>query len=163
MRVRRGRTRIAFAAIPVVLLGIAALAATAGTAQRAAVLRQLERPATVPRANVGPGPGTVRVGTGRFLLTLTLSPNRGAVVDRLSARLTEAGSPVAGARIVIGYSMPEMQMWNAYTSTLPPTVNGTAAATEAVLGMPGLWQLDVHVSPPDAAPFSVTVDDQLRS
>ena len=145
-----------------VLLGIAALAATADTTSRHALNAQLERAAVPTGATVTQGFRVTRTssGTGSSMV-VALGPNRASVANRLAIRLTDHGRPVSGARVRVSFSMPSMGMWNAYTAVLTPAGAGRYAGTVPVLGMAGQWQLRIDVAARLSGTSPVTVTDRL--
>jgi hypothetical protein len=144
----------------IVSVGVGALEATAGTTSRHALLNQLQR-AAVPAAGAG-FQATRAPAPGRALL-LTMGPNRAAVANRLAVRLTDHGRPVSGARVRISFSMPSMNMWNAYVAALTPEGAGRYTTTVPVLGMTGAWQLRVAIASARATESHVSVIDRMPS
>lgn len=57
--------------------------------------------------------------------------------------------------------MPAMNMANVFTGTLRQGTPGTYAAREPVLGMPGTWEMRFEITPRDAKPFTVLIDDHM--
>ena len=98
---------------------------------------------------------------GDYTARLRLVPNRATAANRVSLALTVHGRPLAGARVSIVFGMPAMGMADAYSSPLAAASSGVYAAHEPVLGMPGLWQLRLHVVPAHGAAFDLAVDDTL--
>jgi hypothetical protein len=152
------------------VLGVLALASGFGfsSASRAALLSALERPATpaagaaprvVPGARLLHGRAVVRAGA--YTATLRLVPNRASAANHVSLALAMRGRPLVGARVSITFGMPAMGMTDAYSSPLAARAAGGYAAAEPVLGMPGLWQLRLHVVPAHGAPFDLAVSDTL--
>ncbi len=124
---------------PVLGLLAAALAALVGLAvtagqNRAAVLSELQRPAGVQTT-------TWVVDRGTYRLRVELSPNRAGYPNHLLLSLTDGGrrSQIDSARVT--FSMPAMNMWNVFTSSLRHTRTGAYIADEPVLGMAGRWRL----------------------
>jgi hypothetical protein len=146
-----------------VLAGVGALAATASTPRRSTVLSQLERPARPAAAASRTGhPFRATLRSHGYVVALTLSDNRASARHPVRVRVTRRGSPVRGARVGVSYSMPSMGMWRAYVSQLASSRQaGTYAATEATLGMAGLWQLRVSVKPHSGPQFSAAVTDRM--
>jgi hypothetical protein len=96
---------VAGAGVLSALLGLGALAATATTPSPGSLLEQLQHPAMIPIATVGPGPvqTLMRIeadGTG-----LRITPNRATVRNRISVALTARGRPVDGAQVALTFSM----------------------------------------------------------
>jgi hypothetical protein len=135
----------------------AAFALASGAPSRGKILAALEQPAapapsqhTVAIANAGP-----------YRLVLDMGPNRASVANGLSLRISDHGRAVGGAHVTVGFSMPSMNMWHAYTSRLAPGPAGSYRTAVPILGMSGTWQLRVHVTRPGAAAITVNVNDRL--
>jgi YtkA-like len=145
-----------------VLLGITALAATAGTTTRHAPLYQLQRTATPGPVPSGSDFHVVRRAVGGHSVIVVVTPNRPSGPNGLSVRLAEGSQPLSRARVTVAFSMPSMMMWNAYAVTLAPTGLGRYAATVPVIGMAGRWQLRLDVAPRTGRAFRVTVNDRMH-
>ena len=130
---------------------------------RGSLLRSLQQPARYAATSVGPAPINTVISRPAYTVGLNMSPNRAGVRNGFSLRLTNGARPIIGARVTVTFSMPSMNMWQAYTSQLKAVGNGIYSAAEPVLGMPGLWQLSMHVARPGSRPFDVIVDDQMGS
>jgi hypothetical protein len=150
-------------ALLVVLLSIGGLAATASQPSRSSLLSSLRRPATFAAASVGPGRVATVTVAGPYRLAVRLTPNRAGLRNRVSFRVTQGGRPLAGAHLTVVYSMPAMNMWQALSTPLAPTRAGTYRADVPALGMPGLWQLKLHLATAGARSVDLTIDDQMRS
>ena len=148
-------------AISGMLLAVGVLAATASTSGRGSVLRQLERPATQGGARTASDGLEAVVRAQRYRLAVALTPNRAAVRNRLSVRLSDDGRPLNGARITVTFSMPVMNMWGVLTTRLEPTGNGTYTTTLPVLGMAGSWQLRLSAAAPGGRSIRRTLDDRM--
>ena len=141
------------------VLAVGALAATASSPSRQTLMSQLHRAARVSR-----GSGVTLAGGTRdgYRVTVLVTPDRVASPDYLLVRVTRNGRPLEGARVAIAFSMPSMNMWNAYSASLAAT-GGRYGATVPVLGMTGNWQLRVRVHPPGARGFAVVMPDRMTS
>jgi YtkA-like len=146
-----------------VLLGTGALAATASTTGRHALLAQLQRAATSTPSRGSAGFQVARVSPAGRSVDLAMVPNRVAVSNRLSVRLTDHGRPVSAARVAIAFSMPSMNMSNAYVAVLRPEEAGSYTTIVPVLGMVGSWELRVLVAPHRGSTFHVSVIDRIAS
>jgi hypothetical protein len=142
----------------VALLPIAAAFALAsGAPSREKLLAAVERPAAPPASQV-----RVAVArTGSYRIVLRTGPNRASVTNAISLRVTEAGHPVNGARVTVGFSMPAMDMTHAYTSRPQAGGAGSYTATVPVLGMSGIWHLRVRVVRPGTRAITVNFNDRL--
>lgn len=148
----------AFAAM-MLMLGTATM--LGGRPTRSSLLRSLQQPARSAATSVGQLSRAVRVRD--YTLALQMAPNRAAASNRLTVRLTDGARPVTGSRVTVSFSMPSMNMWDAYSSPLRRTGRGLYSATVPVLGMPGLWRLSVHVARPGSRALDVAVDDPIGS
>jgi len=159
--VKRVRVWAAVAVLPVA--GVGALAATASTPSRRALLNELQTAAVPARPASGPGVRIVRPARSGYAIVLSLAPNSASGPNRVSVRVTRHGQSLTGARVKLSFSMPSMNMWQAYTTVLKTSGPGRYKATVPVLGMAGRWQLRVSVSPRSSAAFPVTVTDRMGS
>jgi hypothetical protein len=155
------------AAVLAALLGIGALALSP-TQGRHALLDQLQRPAT-PGRTAAPGHGPAaparflrRSGTG-YSVAITLTPNRANGPIGLSIHVFGHGRPLSNARARVSFSMPSMNMWNAYSAPLRASAGGRYAAAIPVLGMAGDWRLRIELTPRSGRPFEVVVDDRIAA
>lgn len=142
------------------LLAAGALAA-ASSPTRHALLVQLQRPATPSALLPAPRAQTWRRSSTGYLMTVALTPNRVDGPIRLLVDLRRGGRPVDRARIDVAFSMPSMNMWNAYATRLSASGHGSYAATVPVLGMPGRWRLRFALVVHASAPVPITIDDRI--
>jgi copper transport protein len=139
----------------------------AGALLAASILTSLPPPpkalATIgkPSANVGPGP-VVRVVThGSYRLEFHFDPNKVAVPNSFSVKITKNGKPVRGADVTTTFAMLDMEMGQlAYT--LPETQPGVFTRSAPALVMVGHWGLTFDVRPPGDAEFTVVVLDHAQ-
>lgn len=162
----RPRTWVA-AAVLAALLGIGALALSP-TQGRRALLEQLQRPAapghTTALGNAAAPPARFVRGSGRgYSVAVALTPNRANGPIGLSIHVLRHGRSLTGARAHASFSMPSMNMWNAYTTALRASAGGRYAAAIPVLGMAGDWRLRIDVKPRSGRPFDVVVDDHIAA
>jgi hypothetical protein len=157
--VKRVRVWAAVAVLPVA--GVGALAATASTTSRRALLNELQTAAAPARPTSGPGVRILRPARSGYSVVLSSAPNSASGPNRVSVRLTRHGRSLTGARVKVSFSMPSMNMWKAYTTVLKPAGIGRYESTVPVLGMAGHWQLRVKVSPRASSAFSVTITDRM--
>jgi YtkA-like len=133
------------------------LALTAG--HPAGALRsQLEKPAV---SSAHANTATFVVRRGPYRLRASLSPNLATRPEQLRVNVMRGGRPVGGARIRVVFSMPAMNMWRAFTSSLIPGARGLYVRQEPVLGMAGLWQLRFDVTG-RAGRFSAVINARMR-
>lgn len=116
--------------------------------------------AAADTVEVGPGPFRAHVSRDGYELAVRVSPNRATTANRIAVSLTEAGTPVAGARVGVAAGMLTMDMGTAhYRLAGDGTYSGALPAWE----MPGRWGLTVSVTPPGGAPIRVALDDRIGS
>jgi hypothetical protein len=144
-----------------VLVGITALAASAGIPTRHTLLDQLQRAAT-PAPIPSRSRFQVRRVVDGYSVSVVVTPNHPSGPNGLSVRVAESGRPLRRARVTVAFSMPSMKMWNAYTVTLAPAGRGRYAATVPVIGMAGRWQLRLDVSPRVGQAFRIAVADRMH-
>jgi copper transport protein len=130
----------------------------------AAVLSSLAPPSKALAAvsgsakRVGPGPVVATVVQNGYRLDIGVAPNRAAVPNDFSVRVTRGGKPVRGADIVLRFDMLDMTMGEqAYR--LRETSPGIYAHAAPALVMVGHWGLVFNVAPPGRPPFDVQVVD----
>ncbi|MGZ4195377.1 MAG: FixH family protein [Solirubrobacteraceae bacterium] len=163
----RVRVWLAAAALAA-LLGVAALALSP-TQDRRALLDQLQKPATSAQQVVPGGRGlavparVIRRSTRGYLVTVTMTPNNANGPIALSMHVSGHDRALSGARAQVSFSMPSMNMSNAYTAPLAASARGHYAAAIPVLGMAGRWRLRFDVTPRSGRPFHVVVDDRLAA
>lgn len=143
-----------------VLLVVSAVAA-------AAVLSSLPPPAKALAkvggavARVGPGPVLETVNKNGYRLELRVSPNRAAVPNSFSLRITRGGSPVRGAEVVSGFTMLDMEM-GSQSYALVETSPGVYSRSVPALVMVGHWGLSLDITPPGKTPFTVLFVDRAN-
>src|SRR2546430_6632786 len=137
----------------------------AGALFAAAVLTSLPPPASalarvknIP-ARVGPRPVSTEVTKGPYRVRLSVSPNRAAIANAFTLRLTRNGRPVKGADVVTRFDMLDMEMGEP-SYQLRELQPGTFSKTVPALVMVGHWGLQFEVTPPGAQPFVVTLLDK---
>jgi copper transport protein len=111
-------------------------------------------------AHVGPGPGNATVTKGAYKLQFQLSPNKAAVPNTFSVRITKNGKPVRGADVTAKFTMLDMEMQQqAYN--LPEQSPGLfARANTPALVMVGRWGITFDIRPPGATtPLDVLLLD----
>ncbi|MFL6021286.1 MAG: copper resistance protein CopC [Gaiellaceae bacterium] len=141
-----------------VLLVVSAVVAAAVLASLAPPAKALAR-AGGANARVGPGPVTEVVNENGYRLDLRVSPNRAAVPNSFSVRITRNGVPVRGAEVVSGFTMLDMEM-GTQSYALTETAPGVYSRSSPALVMVGHWGLSFDVRPPGRPPFSVLLLDR---
>jgi copper transport protein len=137
----------------------------AGALFAAAVLTSLPPPASAlarvknVAARVGPGPVSTELSRGPYRVRVSVAPNKAAVANAFTVRLTRNGKPVPGAQVVSKFDMLDMEMGE-QSYELRQLRPGTFSKTVPALVMVGHWALQFEVSPPGAQPFVVTLLDK---
>ncbi len=133
----------------------------------AAVLSSLPPPAKALAkvggavARVGPGPVLETVNENGYRLELHVNPNRAAVPNSFSLRITRGGSPVRGAEVVSGFTMLDMEM-GSQSYALMETSPGVYSRSVPALVMVGHWGLSFDITPPGKTPFTVLFVDRAN-
>jgi copper transport protein len=114
-----------------------------------------------PAASAGPGPVTEVVERSGYTVDVRVSPNKVAVPDDYTVRLTRNGAPVHGATIVATFTMLDMEMpTQAYR--LAERSPGVYEHSSEALVMVGRWGLTFQVQPAGAQPFDVVIVDHAQ-
>jgi len=124
---------------------------------RQSLVDQLQRAATPARTSAG----FARGSSSGLSIAATLTPNRASGPIGLSLRVLRDGRPLDGAQVRVGFSMPSMDMFNAYTAELSASAGGRYGATIPVLGMSGRWSLRIDVTPRSGPALTVTINDRI--
>jgi copper transport protein len=131
----------------------------------AAVLSSLPPPAKAlarvggASARVGPGRVVEVVKKNGYRIDVRVAPNRAAVPNTFSLRITRRGLAVRGAEVVAGFTMLDMEM-GSQSYALPETAPGVYTRSAPALVMVGHWGLSYDITPPGKAPFSVLIVDK---
>jgi copper transport protein len=130
----------------------------------AAVLSSLAPPSSAlakegsSLASVGPGPVTTIQHKDGYTLNVTVSPNRAAVPNSFSVKISKGGKPVTGANVTLTFLMLDMQMTNQEYQMTEKTP-GVYSHSSPALVMVGHWGLSFSVTPKGAAPFDALLVD----
>ncbi len=136
-----------------------------GTIFCAALLTSLAPPsqalAQVGKAKATVGPGTVAkaVEENGYKVELAIAPNRAAVQNDFSVKLTKDGQPVTDARVTTGFSMLDMEM-GTQTYQFQQTAPGVYSRQSPALVMVGHWGIAFTVEPRGGKPFTVLFVDK---
>jgi copper transport protein len=99
------------------------------------------------------------VHEGPYAVQVRVDPNKAAVPNDFSVRVTRSGKPVRKADVTATFAMLDMEMGQqAYR--LPETGPGLYSRSAPALVMVGHWGLSFEVAPPGEPPFSVLVVDK---
>jgi copper transport protein len=137
----------------------------AGAVLGAAVLSSLPPPAkalaTVGKASahVGPGAVTEVVKENGYRLEFGFRPNRAAVPNTFTVRITRGGRPVQGAEVTMTFAMLDMEMGQ-QAFVMRETSPGVYERAAPALVMVGHWGLSFEVTPPGGQPFTVILVDK---
>jgi copper transport protein len=110
-------------------------------------------------AHVGPGRVVEVVNKNGYRIEVRVSPNRAAVPNTFSVRITRNGQPVRGAEVVSGFTMLDMEM-GSQSYVLQETAPGVYSRSAPALVMVGHWGLSYDITPRGEAPFSVLLVDR---
>ena len=140
----------------------------AGAILAAAVLSSLPPPSKAlaevgqASAHVGPGPVSHTVEKNGYTFRFGVTPNKAAVPDTFSVRITKSGRPVRGAQVVATFAMLDMEMQNT-EHVLKETSPGVYTYPSApALVMVGHWGISYEVTPPGGQPFTVLLVDRAN-
>ena len=109
-------------------------------------------------AKVGPGPANAVVKRGPYRLQLQVTPNKAAVPNAFSVRVSKNGKPVSGAEVDATFTMLDMEM-PALTYSLPERSPGLFSRSAPALVMVGHWGLSFEVRPLGGSPLQVLLLD----
>ena len=110
---------------------------------------------------VGPGPVTKVVTQQGYRLEFQVSPNKAAVPNGFSVRITKNGAPVRNADVTTTFAMLDMEMGEQgykFTETSPGVYQRSAPA----LVMVGHWGLTFDIRPPGSPPLVVQLVDKAN-
>ena len=131
----------------------------------AAVLSSLAPPSSAlakiqdVAARVGPGPVATTVSKSPYKVQVRVTPNRAAVSNAFSLKLTRDGKPVPGAGVITKFDMLDMEMGE-QSYRLREQRPGVFSKSAPALVMVGHWGLQFEVTPPGGKPFVVTLLDK---
>ena len=109
-------------------------------------------------ADLGPGPVTEVVERNGYRVDMRVTPNKVAVPDDYTVRLTRNGAPVRGATVIATFTMLDMDMpTQAYR--LAERSPGVYEHSSEALVMVGRWGLTFEVQPAGAQAFDVVILD----
>ena len=115
------------------------------------------------------GGAALEVGPGRVVsvfpaasrkLELRIVPNRASVWNTLELKIMQKGRLLRRARVSAAMTMRTMQM-GTQTFRLNESPGGTYSYLGPGLVMPGLWDIQLVVSPSRGTPFTVRVRDRV--
>jgi copper transport protein len=111
------------------------------------------------KATVGPGAVTRSVEENGYKVELQIAPNRAAVENDFSIKLTKDGQPVRGARVSTGFTMLDMEM-GTQSYAFKETAPGVYSRSTPALVMVGRWGVAFTIEPPGGKPFTVLFVDR---
>jgi len=139
----------------------------AGAIAVAAVLTSLPPPppslARIGHANatVGPGLADEVVTMDGYRFAFRFSPNRAAVPNTFSVRVTRGGVPVRHLQILLAFDMLDMEMPQ-QRYALAETAPGVYSRAAPALVMVGHWGLSFEITPPGRPPLSLLIIDKAN-
>jgi copper transport protein len=110
-------------------------------------------------ARVGPGAFTEHVRKDGYDLVFRVSPNRAALPNLFSVRITKGGRPVQNASVVTHFAMLDMDMQELAYS-LPQRQPGVFSRSAPALVMVGHWGLQYQITIPGKQPLDVLLVDK---
>ena len=110
-------------------------------------------------ARVGPGAFTEHVKKDGYDLVFRVSPNRAALPNSFSVRITRDGQPVRNASVVTHFAMLDMDMQELAYS-FPERQPGVYVRSAPALVMVGHWGLQYQITVPDKQPLDVLLVDR---
>ena len=139
----------------------------AGAVFAAAVLSSLPPPSKAlaavggASAHVGPGAVTKVVQKNGYTIAFGVAPNKAAVPNTFSVRITQNGKPVRGADVVASFLMLDMEM-GTQAYRLSETAPGLYEHAAPALVMVGHWGLSYDITPPGGELFNVLLVDKAN-
>jgi hypothetical protein len=112
-------------------------------------------------ADIGPGPGSVTVGSRGYLVDVRITPNSSHRWNDIDLRVSRRGSPLRRAGVSVRFEMPAMSM-GAPRFRLPEVRAGLYRYSGPAINMAGLWVLTFQIRPAGARAFTVVVRDHVR-
>jgi predicted metal-binding membrane protein len=113
-----------------------------------------------PSAIVGPGPVASVVEHGPYRVDVRIRPNRAAVPNHFSVRVTRAGTPVGRVEITATFTMLDMKM-QSRVYDLHESAPGLYRVSTPPLVMAGQWGLSLGIRPPARRSFDVLLLDHM--
>jgi copper transport protein len=111
------------------------------------------------KAKLGPGAGTRVVTAEGYRLELSIAPNRAAVPNRFSVKITKDGRPATNLRVTTTFAMLDMEM-GTQSYDFRQTAPGVYTRSSPALVMVGHWGISFEVEPPGKPPFTVLLLDK---
>jgi copper transport protein len=107
---------------------------------------------------VGPGPVSRVVRKGNYDVKVDVSPNRAAVPNAFTVKVTRDGQPVTGADVTARFTMLDMDM-SPLAYNLREQSPGVFTRSAPALVMVGRWGLGLNIRPKGGTPFDVLLVD----
>jgi copper transport protein len=101
------------------------------------------------------------VTEGPYRLDVGVDPNRAALPNTFSIRVSKSDQPVAGASVVVHFLMLDMDMGQ-FGYVLVEKAPGFYVRSAPALVMVGHWAVRFTITPRGGQPFDVTVVDKAR-
>jgi copper transport protein len=110
---------------------------------------------------VGPGPITKVVNRQGYRLEFRVSPNRAAVPNAFTLKITKNGAPVRNADVTTTFTMLDMEMGQ-QGYRLQEVSPGVYTQSKPALVMVGHWGLTFDIEPPGQQPLKVQLVDRAN-
>ena len=110
---------------------------------------------------VGPGPVIRVVNREGYQIEFRVSPNRAAVSNGFTVRITKNGVPVRHADVTTTFTMLDMEMGQ-QGYRLQETAPGVYARSAPALVMVGHWGLNFDIAPPGRPRLAVQLVDRAN-
>ena len=110
---------------------------------------------------VGPGPVTQVVNRQGYRIECAVSPNRAAVPNGFTVRITKNGVPVRHADVTTTFTMLDMEMGQ-QSYRLQETAPGVYTRSAPALVMVGHWGLNFDIAPPGGPRLAVQLVDRAN-
>ena len=110
---------------------------------------------------VGPGPVTQVVTRQGYRLEFHVSPNRAAVPNAFTVKITKNGVPLQNADVTTTFTMLDMEMGQ-QGYRLQEVSPGVYSQSKPALVMVGHWGLTFEIAPPGKQPLTVQFVDRAN-
>jgi copper transport protein len=112
-------------------------------------------------AHVGPGAIDQTFHHRGYTVHVHVDPNRAAQPSTFTLNLSQGGTPVTDASVVLQFAMLDMEM-GTQSYTMPQSTPGTYVRTTPALVMVGHWGVSFEIQPKGGAPFTIIVIDHAE-
>jgi uncharacterized GH25 family protein len=102
---------------------------------------------------------TQRVHANGYTIDVVVDPNKAAVPNTFTVRITKGGRPVTGADVVDTFAMLDMEMQN-QEYRAREAAPGVYTLSRPALVMVGHWGITLSITPRGGSPFDVVLVDR---